>query len=94
MDLTIQLSQQNEARLREQADAAGLSLNEYASRLLMSCLAAPNGDVARGESGSNLIGRIAGRFRELPGQPFDEPRTDGASQHDHYIYGAPKNESS
>ena len=34
--------------------------------------------------------RIAVRARALPPEVLDRLPTDGASQHDHYIYGTPK----
>jgi hypothetical protein len=34
--------------------------------------------------------RILALTRDLPPEAFDSLPTDGASQHDHYIYGTPK----
>ena len=39
---------------------------------------------------SSLGERIAALARELPEQVLDSWPTDGASQHDHYLYGSPK----
>ncbi len=38
----------------------------------------------------SLAERIAARARALPQETLDLLPTDGASQHDHYIYGTPK----
>lgn len=38
----------------------------------------------------SLAERIAARVRALPPEVVDSWPTDGASQHDHYIYGTPK----
>jgi antitoxin component of MazEF toxin-antitoxin module len=37
-----------------------------------------------------LAERIVARARALPPEVLDKMPTDGASQHDHYIYGTPK----
>jgi bifunctional DNA-binding transcriptional regulator/antitoxin component of YhaV-PrlF toxin-antitoxin module len=39
---------------------------------------------------SSLAERIAVRARSLPQETLDRLPADGASQHDHYIYGTPK----
>jgi len=38
----------------------------------------------------SLAERIVALARELPPEVLDSWPTDGASQHDHYLYGAPK----
>jgi bifunctional DNA-binding transcriptional regulator/antitoxin component of YhaV-PrlF toxin-antitoxin module len=38
----------------------------------------------------SLAERIAARARALPQETLDRLPADGASQHDHYIYGTPK----
>jgi antitoxin component of MazEF toxin-antitoxin module len=38
----------------------------------------------------SLAERIAARARALPQETLDRLPVDGASQHDHYIYGTPK----
>ena len=43
---------------------------------------------AKGEL--SLGQRIAARARALPRETLDRLPADGASQHDHYIYGTPK----
>jgi predicted DNA-binding antitoxin AbrB/MazE fold protein len=47
---------------------------------------------SRADDGNELtLGeRIAALSRDLPPQAFEGLPTDGASQHDHYIYGTPK----
>lgn len=43
------------------------------------------------ESGGMSVGeRIAALARDLPQDVIDSLPVDGASQHDHYIYGTPK----
>jgi predicted DNA-binding antitoxin AbrB/MazE fold protein len=38
----------------------------------------------------SLAERIVALARDLPPETLDRLPTDGASQHDHYIYGTPK----
>lgn len=38
----------------------------------------------------SLAERIAALARDLPPEVIDAWPTDGASQHDHYLYGTPK----
>jgi predicted DNA-binding antitoxin AbrB/MazE fold protein len=41
-------------------------------------------------AGPSLAERIAARAAALPPEVLDRLSEDGASQHDHYIYGTPK----
>jgi hypothetical protein len=41
-------------------------------------------------AGPSLAERIVARARKLPRETLDRLPADGASQHDHYIYGTPK----
>jgi predicted DNA-binding antitoxin AbrB/MazE fold protein len=41
-------------------------------------------------AGPSLVERIAARAAALPPEVLDRLPPDGASQHDHYIYGTPK----
>ncbi len=40
--------------------------------------------------GPSLAERIVAQARKLPPETLDRLPADGASQHDHYIYGTPK----
>lgn len=42
------------------------------------------------EKGPSLAERIVARAATLPLETLDRLPADGASQHDHYIYGTPK----
>ena len=41
-------------------------------------------------AGPSLVERIVARARALPPEVLDRLPSDGAAQHDHYIYGTPK----
>jgi bifunctional DNA-binding transcriptional regulator/antitoxin component of YhaV-PrlF toxin-antitoxin module len=48
------------------------------------------GRIILAPAGPSLAERIAARARALPPETLDRLPADGASQHDHYIYGTPK----
>ena len=87
MSLTIDLPHDTEDALRRRAQAEGLSAEACAEELLKQCLAAAS------PSDPNLGGVVATilqRMRKLPPEALEGMPEDGASQHDHYIYGTPK----
>jgi antitoxin component of MazEF toxin-antitoxin module len=49
-----------------------------------------DGRLILGPARPSLAERIADRARTLPPETLDRLPADGASQHDHYIYGTPK----
>jgi antitoxin component of MazEF toxin-antitoxin module len=49
-----------------------------------------DGRIVLGPTRSTLGERIAEMARALPPDVLDQFPADGASQHDHYLYGAPK----
>ena len=48
------------------------------------------GRIILGPAAPSLAERIVARARALPQETLDRLPADGASQHDHYIYGTPK----
>jgi hypothetical protein len=85
MTLTIDLQDDELRLLNAKADAAGLSAAEWASRLLRQALAPPRAE-------RPLASRIREIWADMPDEVRPKLPSDGASQHDHYIYGAPKRE--
>jgi antitoxin component of MazEF toxin-antitoxin module len=49
-----------------------------------------SGHIILGPPRPTLAERIAARARALPPEVLDLLPPDGASQHDHYVYGTPK----
>jgi antitoxin component of MazEF toxin-antitoxin module len=49
-----------------------------------------DGRIILGPAVTSLAEQIAARARALPQETLDRLPVDGASQHDHYIYGTPK----
>jgi hypothetical protein len=91
MAVTIHLPSEAEDALERKAQAEGLSKESYAQRVLERELGLEAGASSGGLAAALAITeRIRQKFQGLSDEPFDPPRPDGASQHDHYIYGAPK----
>jgi hypothetical protein len=91
MTVRIELPRESEDALKARAQAAGLTVDEFARQVLERELAVPRAPLSAPPQGVRAVAEeIRERFRNLTGPAFDEPRLDGASQHDHYIYGVPK----
>ena len=89
MTLRIDLSPDQEAWLREQAEAAGVSAEEFAREALGQALADSESD--RKPSGSRTMSeRIRAIWADMPEEVREGLPADGAAEHDHYIYGWPK----
>jgi len=81
----IQLPDEQAEALKAKAAAAGLSLEDWLSRL------------AEAEPAEKPLQTAAdivlSCMRNVPSEVMAAMPTDGASQHDHYIYGWPKKEA-
>lgn len=82
MTLTIDLPEEEITRLNARASAEGLSVEQCAQELLKKALEPP--------AGRPLHARIREIWSDMPDEVRAKLPPDGASQHDHYIYGAPK----
>jgi plasmid stability protein len=84
MTLTIELPDYQKAALTAKARAHGVSAEEYARRVLSHDL----------EAGARPHRHISEVIREnmskVPPEILARMPKDGASEHDHYIYGWPK----
>jgi len=85
MTLTIHVPEEQEATLQAKAQAEGVSVEQFAGKLIRPALGS-----------AEVKQPLAARIREIWADMPDEVRAklpeDGASQHDHYIYGVPKRE--
>ena len=79
MSVTIELSPEQEAELKAQAEARGLSVQDWLLQLAKE----------RGEY-TPFWKNILDQVDSMPPEAFDDLPKDGASEHDHYIYGTPK----
>ncbi len=93
MTVTIDLSGEAEQALKSKAKAEGLSAEIYARRLLERDLgvreSAEAGDPRPLQAAADIVLRHMGK---VPDEMMNRMPKDGASQHDHYIYGTPKRE--
>ena len=84
MTLTIYLPEEEITLLNAKATAEGLSAEQCAQQLLKEALAS--------RPRKHLSSRIREIWSDIPDDVRAKLPTDGASQHDHYIYGVGKNE--
>lgn len=84
MTLTIELPEEELTLLNAKASAEGLSPAQCATELLRQALST----AAR----KPLADRIRDIWADLPDDVQARLPSDGAEQHDHYIYGVPKSE--
>jgi hypothetical protein len=82
MTLTIELSIEQETALRDRAQALGVTEDPYARRLLEENLA--------GVDTRPIWEVIPELMSSVPDEVFESLPRDGASEHDHHLYGTPK----
>ena len=83
MAITIEIGPEIEAELTAIARAQGISAEQYATQVLEKAI------VSAG-SRKPLSARIREIWADIPDEVRAGLPADGASQHDHYIYGVPK----
>ncbi len=88
MTLTLELSDEQTTALQARAAAEGLSVEALLLKLAEPM--APNPPVERPLQ--NIAEFIVESMKDVPPEIMATMPTDGASQHDHYIYGWPKRE--
>ena len=91
MTLTLELPDKKEAALKARAQARGVSAEEYASQVLDHDLEEEDRPAAAPHRHISEV--IRDRMRGVPAEVWAQLPTDGASEHDHYIYGLPKRNS-
>ena len=93
MTLIIELPADQEAALKAQAEAAGLSAEDFALETLSRALDSSPPKRERPIADERPLSEI---IREIIGNPPPEELAklpkDGSSQIDHYVYGLPKRE--
>jgi hypothetical protein len=82
----IELPDDQAAALNAKATAQGLSAEEYARQALERDLQTDR------PARRHISEVIRERMSKVPREIMDAMPKDGASQHDHYIYGLPKRE--
>ena len=85
MTLTIEIPDEQRAALTAKARAQGLSAEQYAIEVLKHDLEGESAKPRR-----HISDVIRENMRDVPPEIMGTLPEDGASQHDHYIYGLPK----
>lgn len=85
MSLTIDLPAGQQAALVAQARAQGVSAEEYARQLLAHAI-----ETAPSPRRRHISEVILEKMTKVPPEIMAAMPKDGASQHDHYLYGLPK----
>jgi len=83
MTITLDIRPEIEAELAAAARMHGLSAEQYARQVLERALASA-------AAKKPLAFRIREIWADIPDEVRAKLPADGASQHDHYIYGRPK----
>ena len=84
MTLTIHLPDEQQAALAAKARAQGVSAEEYARQVLAQDLK------AEAHPRRHISEIIRDNMSKVPPEIMAQMPKDGASEHDHYIYGLPK----
>jgi plasmid stability protein len=89
MNLIIELPDDEATVLKRKAQRQGVSAEAYARQVLEQDLKEQNGAVAA-PGGPRISQVIAEIMADAPPEELAKLPKDGASEHDHYIYGWPK----
>ena len=91
MTITLPLQPQEEARLVALAQAKGVSTDALLREALDKILADAPGPPDEAKRESRPIWHvILDNMKDVPSDEFARLPKDGASEHDHYLYGHPK----
>jgi hypothetical protein len=92
MDVTLHLSEEQVAALQAQAAAEGVPVDVWLQRLAEQH-ARPVQSAAPRSLARPIWEEIVENMKDVPEEVMAAMPNDGASQHDHYIYGWPKREA-
>ena len=90
MNVTLSLNAEVERGLTIRAIERGVTLDAYLQEIVAREAGAPFPPVTIGRP--HIGAAISERMRKVPSEIAATMPRDGASQHDHYIYGLPKRE--
>lgn len=91
MTITLPLQPQEEAKLIAIAQAKGLSTDALVREALDKILADAPAQVAEQSREPRPIWEVMlDSIKDIPPEEFAKLPKDGASEHDHYLYGHPK----
>jgi hypothetical protein len=85
--LTLELPNNRGSVLKAKAEAQGVTAEEYAQQII-------NRELDQQQDTPEPFWKAFTRHTEaLPDEVLDSLPADGASEHDHYLYGSPKRNS-
>ncbi len=91
MTITLPLKPEEEAKLIAMAQAKGLSPDALVREALDKILAdAPERPPESNRESRPIWEVMLERVKDVPPEEFAKLPQDGASEHDHYLYGHPK----
>ncbi|HEY3826854.1 MAG TPA: hypothetical protein VGL82_19980 [Bryobacteraceae bacterium] len=85
MNLTVNIPDEEVPALKQQA--SGVPLETFVERVVLERIHAP---VSTQSVKKPLAARLREIWLDMPAEVRAKLPSDGASQHDHYIYGVPK----
>lgn len=88
MTITIQLSDEQAAALQARAADEGLSVDAWLQKLAEQY--AQGGRSPEQATARPVWEIFSEKMKSVPAEVFGVLPQDGASQHDHYLYGSPK----
>ena len=88
MTVTIDFSAKEQAALEAQAQAEGLTVEDWLKKLARERASLPRKPTPQDDRPIWEV--ILDNTKNVPSEAFDTLPTDGASQVDHYLYGHPK----
>ena len=89
MTVTIQLSDEKATALQAQAASEGLTIAAWVQQLAeQHAQALPHRPQKQDDR--PIWDVIAENMKDVPASEFEKLPRDGASEHDHYLYGHPK----
>jgi hypothetical protein len=90
MTVTLELSPEREAALIAEAKARGLSVQQWLLQLAEQSASLPFSADVGWQDDRPIWEVIAENMKDVPPEEFAKLPKDGASEHDHYLYGHPK----
>jgi hypothetical protein len=90
MNISIELRDEQAAILASRARSLGVSAEQYAQQLIEAELRAENSAASLAGAPVPVWKLVEERTKNLPDSAFESLPQDGASEHDHYLYGSPK----
>lgn len=90
MTVTIQLSDEQAAALQTQAAREGLTIDAWLQQLAEQYARQTPPCSSQKRDDRPIWEVIADNMKDVPASEFEKLPKDGASEHDHYLYGHPK----